>query len=69
MKHELNISVPWRSNHCLTLINFFREIRQQLLTGNKFIKYLLYAFGKIVLVVIGILIALQITNYNNKATR
>jgi hypothetical protein len=46
------------------MIKFFRRIRQQLLTENKFPKYLLYAIGEIVLVVIGILIALQINNWN-----
>jgi len=46
------------------MINFFRKIRQQLLTENKFSKYLLYAIGEIFLVVIGILIALQINNWN-----
>ena len=35
-----------------------------MLTENKFSKYLLYAIGEIVLVVIGILIALQINNWN-----
>lgn len=42
------------------MIKFFRRIRQKLLSENKFSKYLLYAFGEIILVVIGILIALQI---------
>ncbi len=37
-----------------------------MLTENKFSKYLLYAIGEIVLVVIGILIALQINNWNEK---
>ncbi len=46
------------------MIKFFRRIRQQLLTENKVSKYLLYAIGEIVLVVIGILIALQINNWN-----
>ncbi len=46
------------------MIKFFRKIRQQLLTENKFSKYLLYAIGEIVLVVIGILFALQINNWN-----
>ncbi len=46
------------------MINFFRRVRQQLLSGNKFSKYLLYAFGEIMLVVIGILLALQINNWN-----
>ena len=46
------------------MIKFFRRIRQKLLTENKFSKYLLYAIGEIILVVIGILIALQINNWN-----
>jgi hypothetical protein len=46
------------------MIKFFRKIRQRLLTENKFSKYLLYAIGEITLVVIGILIALQINNWN-----
>ena len=46
------------------MIKFFRKIRQKLLTENKFTKYLIYAIGEIVLVVIGILIALQINNWN-----
>ncbi|MFZ6053027.1 DUF6090 family protein [Halocola ammonii] len=45
-------------------MKFFRKIRRKLLTGNKFGKYLTYAIGEIVLVVIGILIALQINNWN-----
>jgi len=40
-------------------------IRQQSLKENKFIKYILYAIGEIILVVIGILIALQINNNND----
>lgn len=48
------------------MIKFFRRIRQQLLTENKFSKYLLYAVGEIVLVVIGILIALNINNRNEQ---
>lgn len=46
------------------MIKFFRKIRQKTLTENKFGKYLTYAIGEIVLVVIGILIALQINNWN-----
>ena len=46
------------------MIKFFRKIRQKLLTENKFSKYLIYAIGEIVLVVIGILIALQVNNWN-----
>ena len=48
------------------MIKFFRKIRQKLLTENKFSKYLLYAIGEIFLVVIGILIALQINNWNER---
>jgi len=46
------------------MIKFFRQIRQRLLTENKTGKYFKYAIGEIVLVVIGILIALQINNWN-----
>jgi hypothetical protein len=46
------------------MIKFFRKIRQKLLSENKVSKYLIYAIGEIVLVVIGILIALQINNVN-----
>lgn len=46
------------------MIKFFRKIRQKLLEQNRVSKYLLYAFGEIILVVIGILIALQINNWN-----
>lgn len=57
------------------MIKFFRRIRQRLVVdppvpnhhvraGNKFSKYFLYAIGEIILVVIGILIALQINNWN-----
>ena len=46
------------------MIKFFRKIRQHLLSENKFSKYLFYAVGEIILVVIGILIALQINNWN-----
>lgn len=48
------------------MIKFFRHIRQRLLSENKFSKYLLYAMGEIILVVIGILIALQINNGNEQ---
>ena len=46
------------------MIKFFRKIRQNLLVENKFSKYLIYAIGEIVLVMIGILIALQVNNWN-----
>ena len=50
------------------MIKFFRHIRQKLLSENKFSKYLVYAIGEIVLVVIGILIALQINLKSQKKT-
>lgn len=46
------------------MIKIFRNIRRHLLKENKFTQYLLYAIGEIVLVVIGILIALKINNWN-----
>ena len=46
------------------MIKFFRKIRHRLLSENKFSKYFLYAIGEIVLVVIGILFALQINTWN-----
>jgi len=47
------------------MIKFFRNIRKSLLMENKTSKYLKYAIGEIVLVVIGILIALQLNNLND----
>jgi len=46
------------------MIKFFRKIRQNLLSEGKTGKYFKYAIGEIILVVIGILIALQINNWN-----
>ncbi|WP_445385784.1 DUF6090 family protein [Robiginitalea sp. IMCC44478] len=48
------------------MIKFFRKIRENLISENQFNKYLLYAIGEIILVVIGILIALQINNWNEQ---
>lgn len=48
------------------MIKFFRHIRKSLLEQNKMGKYFKYAIGEIILVVIGILIALQINNWNEK---
>lgn len=48
------------------MIKFFRKIRQNLLTEGKTSKYLTYAIGEIILVVIGILIALSINNWNER---
>jgi hypothetical protein len=46
------------------MIKFFRKNRQDMIKENKVMKYLLYAIGEIVLVILGILIALQINSAN-----
>ncbi len=46
------------------MINFFRKTRKKIADDNKPLKYIRYAIGEIVLVIIGILIALQINNWN-----
>ena len=46
------------------MIKLFRNIRQNLLAEGKTSRYLKYAIGEIILVVIGILIALSINNWN-----
>jgi hypothetical protein len=48
------------------MIKFFRKIRYDLMEKNKTGKYLKYAIGEIILVVIGILIALSLNNWNEK---
>jgi hypothetical protein len=48
------------------MIKLFRNIRQTLIMENKTSKYLKYAIGEIVLVVLGILIALQVNNWNEQ---
>ncbi len=52
------------------MARFFNKIRQRLLKENRFTRYLIYAVGEIVLVVIGILIALQLnTNKDRRNAR
>ncbi len=46
------------------MIQFFRKIRQNLISEGKTGRYLKYAIGEIVLVMIGILLALQVNNWN-----
>ncbi|MBX2845882.1 MAG: hypothetical protein KTR13_06665 [Saprospiraceae bacterium] len=48
------------------MFKFFQKARQQLLKENKFTKYLFYAIGEILLVVIGILIALGVNNLSQR---
>ncbi len=48
------------------MIKFFRHIRKNQIMENKTGKYFKYAIGEIILVVIGILIALQINNWNQE---
>ncbi|MCK0178881.1 DUF6090 family protein [Flavobacteriaceae bacterium S0862] len=51
------------------MIKFFRRIRYNLMEQNKTAKYFKYAIGEIILVVIGILIALSINNWNENQNR
>ncbi|MDT0559603.1 DUF6090 family protein [Ichthyenterobacterium sp. W332] len=51
------------------MIKFFRRIRYNLMEKNKTGKYFKYAIGEIILVVIGILIALQFNNWNESRKR
>ncbi len=46
------------------MFRFFRRLRFQFARDNRFVKYSKYALGEIILVVIGILIALQVNNWN-----
>ncbi|WP_143064722.1 DUF6090 family protein [Hyunsoonleella jejuensis] len=48
------------------MMKFFRKIRQNLLSEGKTAKYFKYAIGEIILVMIGILLALQVNNWNNE---
>ena len=48
------------------MILFFRKLRQRFLAQNQVTRYLAYALGEIVLVVIGILIALRVNNWNEE---
>lgn len=48
------------------MIRYLRQIRRQLMRGGQIRKYLLYAVGEILLVVVGILLALQVNNWNEE---
>ena len=47
------------------MIKFFRHIRQRMIKENRFTRYFLYAIGEIILVMVGILLALQVNNWNH----
>ncbi|MCJ7465351.1 MAG: DUF6090 family protein [Maribacter sp.] len=48
------------------MLKFFRNIRQNQLSGNKVTRYLLYALGEVALVMIGILLAVQVNAWNQE---
>ena len=48
------------------MLRFFRQIRQNSISENKFRKYFLYVTGEIIIVIVGILIALQVDNWNTQ---
>jgi hypothetical protein len=64
---NLGLAGMYTFNITNTMINFFRKFRKQLADDNQFFKYSRYAIGEIVLVVIGILIALQLNNLNEQS--
>jgi hypothetical protein len=49
------------------MLKFFRSIRRKLIDGGSLKKYIIYAIGEILLVMIGILLALQVNNWNEYA--
>ncbi|MCG8604397.1 DUF6090 family protein [bacterium] len=51
------------------MLKFFRKIRQKLIDEGNLKRYLIYAIGEVLLVVVGILIALQINNWNEENKR
>lgn len=51
------------------MLKFFRRIRQKLINEGNLTRYLLYAIGEILLVMIGILLALQVNNWNEDRKR
>lgn len=51
------------------MIKFFRKIRQNLLAENKFRKYLIYAVGEIILVMIGILLAIEANQWKQSVNQ
>ena len=63
------LSIPLRTDEIVTgynMFRFFSSIRQKLVDGGHLGKYITYALGEILLIVIGILIALKINDWNNE---
>lgn len=50
----------------IPMLRFFRKIRQNLLQQGKVSRYLAYALGEILLIMIGIFLALQLNNWNDR---
>lgn len=48
------------------MVKFFRQFRHEMIKQNKTTRYLKYAIGEIILVMIGILLALQVSEWNNQ---
>ena len=46
------------------MLKIFRKVRQNMIKNNKVTAYILYAIGEIILVMIGILLAMQVNNWN-----
>ena len=48
------------------MLKFFRRIRRKLIDEGNLKRYIIYAVGEILLVMIGILLALQVNNWNSR---
>ncbi len=59
---------PGTSHYLQKMLTFLRRIRRSLLESGRFRRYLLYAVGEVLLVMIGILLALQVNNWNQQRT-
>lgn len=62
----MRVGMTVQKNKAKHMLKFFKSIRKKLIIQENTRKYLLYAVGEILLVVIGILIALQINNWNEQ---
>jgi hypothetical protein len=59
-----NRAIPKSYKSAIPMLRFFRQIRKKLMEQNKIRTYIFYAVGEIALVMIGILLALQVNNWN-----